>query len=69
MVLCGFINWGGAARGEKVERGMDRQRRRRWRGEERERERGHNGGSGGRERRVGGGAGEPHQVLIDFLQL
>lgn len=67
MVLCGFINWGGAARGEKVERGMDRQRRRRWRGEERER--GHNGGSGGRERRVGGGAGEPHQVLIDFLQL
>lgn len=67
MVLCGFINWGGAARGEKVERGMDRQRRRRWRGEERER--GHNGGSGGRERRTGGGAGEPHQVLIDFLQL
>lgn len=26
MVLCGFIKWGGAARGEKVERGLDRQR-------------------------------------------
>lgn len=37
MVLCGFIKWGGAARGEKVERGLDRQRRWGW----------HNGGGRG----------------------
>lgn len=60
MVLCGFINWGGAGRGEMVEQGMAAQRV-----GGREREWGHNRGMGG----CGGGGGEPHQVLIDFLQL
>lgn len=33
MVLCGFINWGGAGRGEMVEQGMEGWRERGERGQ------------------------------------